>query len=171
MAREHPFEGNYWPAKTNTQSTENHQEGHPWTRTSWLPVKADRPKHGGLTSLWWCVAESRTEWPKEMEWMSTTKPGFSLAAGKPCYQWAQRGRWEESSPKNFFVSVLFFRFFVLSVVLWRDGDVRAQCAAPGNVDESLQAWGREPKGRYLDERYSQTRMAEELNRPTGEHAR
>jgi len=39
-----------------------------------------------------------------------------------------------------------------------------QRAAAGNAGE------REPKWRHLDERYDQTRMAEELNRPTGGHA-
>ena len=76
--------------KLTRKAPKTTRKATPWTRTSWLPEKADRPKHGGLTP-WWCVAESRTEWPKEKESMFTTKPGFSLAAGKTRYQWARRG--------------------------------------------------------------------------------
>jgi len=70
------------PAQTNAQSTKNHQEGHPLDSNQLTTCEGRPTKTWRLDSLWWCVAESRTERPKEKEWMFTTKPGLPLAAGK-----------------------------------------------------------------------------------------
>ena len=61
------------PAQTNTQSIKNHQEGHPLDSNQLTTCEGRPTKTWRLDSPWWCVAESRTEWPKEKEWMFTTK--------------------------------------------------------------------------------------------------
>jgi len=70
------------PAQTNTQSTKDHQEGHPLDPNQLTTCEGRLTKTWRLDSLWWCIAESRTKRLKEKEWMFMTKPGFLLATGK-----------------------------------------------------------------------------------------
>jgi len=49
------------PAQTNTQSTKNHQEGHPLDSDQLTTCEGSPTKTWRLDSPWWCVAERRTE--------------------------------------------------------------------------------------------------------------
>ena len=77
-----PSKGTTGPAQTNRQSTKTNKKATRWTPTSWIPVKADRPKHGGLTPCGGVLRKVGSYDQKKWNGYPTTKPGFPLATGK-----------------------------------------------------------------------------------------